>query len=392
MTAPRLKRELGLGGAVVTGLGSILGTGAFVSIGVASAMWGDLVLAAVPVAALVAVSSGLSSAYLAGRFPVAGGTYEYAYETLGPKLGFTAGWLFLLAKTASAATAALGVGLGLGVEGPVAPLAIVIAVTLLVLTGVRRGALANTVLVAISVTGIVWFLVSAVGAPSTRAFTWGDFSPGRFLGTVAFLFVAYTGYGRVATLGEEVRDPARVVPIAVVSTLVIASLLYMAIAVGGRLLAGPFWGESMSLPTLDDPVVRVAALSAMLGVMVNLILGLSRVWLAMGRRGDMPTALSRLDRRRQPRLAVMVAGTLVAATTLVGDIRLAWSFSAMTVLLYYGLTNLSALKLDRGRGTAWIGLASCLLLSVFVVPAVWLIGAGLIGLGLIWKTWPRRMP
>jgi APA family basic amino acid/polyamine antiporter len=98
-----LKRELGLGGAIVTGLGSIIGTGAFVAIGIASGMWGDAVVWAIPLAAGVAVFNGLSSAFLAGRFPVAGGTYEYGYQTLNQWFGFSAGWLFVLAKTASAA-------------------------------------------------------------------------------------------------------------------------------------------------------------------------------------------------------------------------------------------------------------------------------------------------
>jgi APA family basic amino acid/polyamine antiporter len=376
-------------GAVVTGLGSILGTGAFISIGVASATWGDLVLIAVPGAALVAMSSGLSSAFLAGRFPVAGGTYEYAYETLTPWLGFTGGWLFILAKTASAATAALGVTLGLGIHGWAGPIGIAVAVTLLVMAGVRRTAIANLLLVAVSVTGIVWFLSSAIGDRVTSVAPI-SVDPRGALGAVAFLFVAYTGYGRIATLGEEVRDPERVIPAAVVSTLAVAAILYMAIAVGGRLLGGPTWGTSIALPTIDQPVVRVAAISAMLGVMVNLVLGLSRVWLAMGRRGDMPLSLSRLDRTSQPRTAILVAGALVAVTTLVGDIGLAWSFSAMTVLLYYGVTNLAAIRIAPGRVSAWVGMASCLLLSVFVPFGVWALGAGLIAVGLVWKAWPRQ--
>ena len=103
---PTLRREMRLGGAIVTGLGSILGTGAFVAIGLAAGMWGDSVLTAVPIAGALATFNGLSSAFLAGRFPVAGGTYEYAYRTLGQWWGFAAGWLFLLAKTASAPSVA----------------------------------------------------------------------------------------------------------------------------------------------------------------------------------------------------------------------------------------------------------------------------------------------
>lgn len=384
----RLTRVIGLPGAVLTGLGSILGTGAFVSIGLASGMWGDRILLAIPIAAVVAMFSGLSTAFLAGRYPVAGGAYEYGYETLNQWFGFSAGWLFLLAKTASAATAALGVGLYLGLDNRILPAAIVIVITLLVLAGVRRTTAANVILVGLSVLGIIWL---AAVAPS-RSPAWGaNVQPlSTVLPATAFLFVAYTGFGRIATLGEEVRDPVRVIPRAVVVTLVVAAALYATIAWAGRLMGGAYWGIWLDLPTMDLPVVRVAAISAMLGVLLNLVLGLSRVWLAMGRRGDMPAGLARLNSARQPQNAVILAGLLVAAATLIGDIGLAWSFSAMTVLIYYAITNLAALAVDRTRLTSWLGLASCLVLSVFVPPQIWLVGAGLTLVGILWKTRTSR--
>lgn len=390
MSDQTLKRELGLWGAVVTGLGSIIGTGAFVAIGIASSLWGDRILYAIPAAALVAVFSGISSAYLAGRYPVAGGTYEYAYETLGPLPGFTAGWLFVLAKTASAAAAALGVALYLGLDGRYVPLVPVIVVGALILTGVRRTAIANVFLVVVSVTGILWFVVSAFA--DDRIFGWvGVAEPrGALLGSIAFLFVAFTGYGRIATLGEEVKDPTRTIPRAVLLTLSIAAVLYMAIALAGRDMGGPYWGSLVRLTAREMPVVRFAAVIAMLGVLLNLVLGLSRVWLAMGRRSDMPSALGKLDRNRQPRNAVLLAALLVAAVTFAGDIGLTWSFSAMTVLLYYAITNLSVLAIDRSRITAWLGLGSCLLLSFFVPLTVWALGLALIIAGVLWKSLVRR--
>jgi APA family basic amino acid/polyamine antiporter len=197
----------------------------------------------------------------------------------------------------------------------------------------------------------------------------------------------------LATLGEEVRDPARTIPLAVVLTLVAAALLYMAVELGGRALGGPNWGAGIQLGAtpaglVAEPyasIVLVGAITAMAGVLLNLVLGLSRVWLAMGRRGDMPIGLSRLDRNSQPRNAVVLSGIAVAVVCLVGDLKLAWSFSAFTVLLYYGITNLAAISLDRRRWAAWAGLASCVLLSFFVTFEVWLAGIGLVLLGLIWK-------
>lgn len=386
-----LRRDLGLGGAVITGLGSILGTGAFVSIGLASQRWGDVVLAAIPLAAFVAMFNGLSSAFLSGRFPIAGGTYEYGYRTLNPWLGFTAGWLFLLAKTASAASAALGVALYLGYESSLVPVAAAVVVTVLVALGLRRTTWVNAALVGITVVAITWFGVSGVARDGAAAFGFPSEGESSALpAAVGFLFVAYTGYGRIATLGEEVRQPRRVIPIAVVVTLIISAVLYMAIGLGGRAMGGERWGALLELGFIDNPVVRVGAVAAMLGVLVNLVLGLSRVWLAMGRRGDMPTRLAVLDQRLQPMSAIALSGGLIAATTLIDDIAVAWSFSAMTVLLYYGLTNLAALSLDRRRVTAWAGLVSCLGLSFFVPPQIWLVGAGLIVGGLAWRALRRR--
>jgi APA family basic amino acid/polyamine antiporter len=385
MSGQQLKRELGLGGAIVTGLGSIVGTGAFVAIGIASSRWGDAVIWAIPIAALVAVFNGMSSAFLAGRFPVAGGTYEYGYQALNPWLGFAAGWLFLLAKTGSAATAALGVALYLGVEGPAVPLVAVALITMLVLGGIRRTALINGVLVSLTVAAIAWFTWSGLAGDGSVNIV-GSTEPSQsLLAATAFLFVAYSGYGRIATLGEEVREPARIIPRAVIVTLAIAAVLYMSIEIGGRAMAGESWGAVLELGFLDMPFVTFGAITAMLGVLLNLILGLSRVWLAMGRRGDMPAALGRLD-RQQPRNSVVLASIAVAGLTLIGDIGLAWSFSAMTVLLYYGITNLAALAVDRSRPTAWLGLGSCVFLSFFVPPTVWLAGAVLLVAGLLWKT------
>jgi APA family basic amino acid/polyamine antiporter len=210
MEAVSLRREIGTAGAVVIGLGSILGTGAYVGLGLASATWGDAVIPAIPLAGLIAALSGISSAALAARYPVAGGTYEFAYEAVGSTAGFTAGWLFLLAKTASAASAAVGVALNLGSDVRVGSVGLVALLTLLVLTGVRRTTVVNAGLVTLSVAGLAWFALRAsMGDGAQQATEWsGDGA----LPAMAFMFVAYTGFGRVATLGEEVEDPARTIP------------------------------------------------------------------------------------------------------------------------------------------------------------------------------------
>jgi APA family basic amino acid/polyamine antiporter len=144
-------------------------------------------------------------------------------------------------------------------------------------------------------------------------------------------------------------------------------------------------------------IVARGAMTAMLGVLLNLLLGLSRVLLAMGRRGDMPRVLARVDERRSvPVPAVLATGAVVLGLAALGDVRTTWSFSAFTVLVYYAVTNLAALAQPAAqrRYPRWIagaGLAACLLLAFFVDPAVWAAGLGLVALGLGWHGLARRL-
>lgn len=404
----RLSRTVGVAGAVVLGLGSIVGTGIFVGVGLATAVAGPAVVFAVAVAALVATANGLSSAQLAAAHPVSGGTYEYGYRFLRPSLGFAAGWMFLVAKSASAATAALGVALYLTAGTPwdgrpartAIALGLVALVVVLVLSGLRRSTAANGVLVTVTVGALGAFV--ALGAPrvSAAAFS-GGADPRSFLEATALLFVAYTGYGRIATLGEEIREPARNIPRAMIATLAVTTLLYLAVAavlvgVGGAAGGGDAPLEAAALafsgPALAR-VVAVGAVMAMAGVLLNLVLGLSRVLLAMGRRGDMPRGLARVDETgTTPAPAVIATGVGVALLVLLGDVVVTWSLSAFTVLLYYALTNAAALRLPAQnrrfpRLFAWLGLAGCLFLAFWVETAIWMVGAGLVVLGLAGWRW-----
>jgi APA family basic amino acid/polyamine antiporter len=134
----------------------------------------------------------------------------------------------------------------------------------------------------------------------------------------------------------------------------------------------------------------------MLGVLLNLLLGLSRVLLAMGRRGDMPEATTRLNAARTtPTAAVLTIGALIFGLALIGDVRTTWTFSAFTVLIYYALTNLSALQLSPEhrlypRAVAWGGLVGCVGLAFWVEPAVWATGLALIAVGLLWHAVAQR--
>jgi APA family basic amino acid/polyamine antiporter len=223
------------------------------------------------------------------------------------------------------------------------------------------------------------------------------------------MFVAFTGYSRIATLGEEVHEPERTIPRAIVVTLAISALLYLGVA--AVLVCLPGAAPAMSAGSAAAPLefaarqlgapsvawlVGIGAMTAMLGVLLNLILGLSRVLLAMGRRGDAPSRTAVLNASQTtPYVAVVVVGLAVAGLALIGSVKTTWSFSAFTVLIYYAITNLAALRMPREErrywpAVAWGGLAGCLFLAFQVEWRVWLTGLALIALGLGWHLMARR--
>lgn len=427
MLPVRLRRELGLVGATMMGLGSIIGTGVFVSIGIAAGIAGPAVIVAIALAAGVATCNALNSAQLAASHPISGGTYEYGYKYLKPWLGFSAGWMFLCAKSASAATAALGFagyllyasGRGGGLMIPVAVLTVAL-LTLIVLSGMRQSNRANMGIVSVTLLSLALFIAAGIpivlshgGDRLTPFFRpvagWGPLP--TMLHAAALMFVAFTGYGRIATLGEEVHEPRRTIPRAIILTLVISALLYVAV---GFVAVGSAGAEALQAATRQQAaplevvsyqfgipgghwIIAIGAMTAMLGVLLNLILGLSRVLLAMGRRRDMPRALAVLNSSaRTPYLAVAVVGIIIAALALIGNVKTTWSFSAFTVLIYYAITNLAALQLPASdrlfpRWIAWTGLAACLFLAFWVEWKIWAAGLGLIALGLLWHLIASRM-
>jgi basic amino acid/polyamine antiporter, APA family len=138
-------------------------------------------------------------------------------------------------------------------------------------------------------------------------------------------------------------------------------------------------------------IIHIGGFAALIGVALNLILGLSRVALAMARRGDLPAVFARINSRGDsPTWAVVLVSVLVMGLVIVGDLKLAWSFSAFTVLIYYAITNLAALRLPREqrlypRALSWAGLVVCLGLAWFVEARVWMVGCGVIAMGLMWR-------
>ena len=244
---PQLKRVIGLPGAMMMGLGSIIGTGVFVSLGIGADIAGPSVLLAIVLAAGVAMCNGLSSAQLAANHPVSGGTYEYGHRRLTPSLAFTAGWMFLCAKSASAATAALGFAgylahaTGIGASLFLA-LGVVVLVTAVALCGIERSNSVNIAIVSIVILALLIFVVAGFPSAIENRAAFQPLLDGEkltdLLRATALMFVAFTGYGRIATLGEEVTEPRRTIPRAVIVTLLVSMALYLAVAFVGLGAAG----------------------------------------------------------------------------------------------------------------------------------------------------------
>jgi APA family basic amino acid/polyamine antiporter len=402
----RLERRLGVADAVVIGLGSMLGAGVFAAVGPAAGAAGSWLLAGLALAGAVAYANASSSAALAAVYPESGGTYVYGRRRLGPFWGFLAGWAFLAGKLASCAAMALTLGsyVAPGMARPVA-LAGLAAVTVANYLGVDRTVAATRVVVGVvlaalaaAVAGMLLGGQADLANLTTRA--GGGAGAYGVLQAAGLLFFAFAGYARVATLGEEVADPARTIPRAVPLALGIVLAVYAVVCAAALLAAGPAALATSPAPLAEavgagdlaglEPVVRVGAAVASLGVLLSLQAGLSRTGFAMAANHDLPAALAAVHPRyRVPHRAELAVAALVALALLAVDLRGAIGFSSTLVLVYYAVTNAAAWTLEsseqrqrrRPRWRAGAGLAGCLVLAVSLPAASVLAGAAVLGVG-----------
>jgi basic amino acid/polyamine antiporter, APA family len=406
-----LSRRLTTGDAVVVGLGAMLGAGVFAAPGPAAAAAGSWLLLGLALAALVAYANATSSAQLAALYPEAGGTYVYARERLGDYWGFLAGWSFVVGKTASLAAMALTFGsyVAPDLARPIG-IGAVVAMTVVNYRGVEKTARLTRVIVAV--------VIATLAVVVAAALLGGAADPGRLEGeapdgvwgvlqAAGLLFFAFAGYARIATLGEEVRDPATTIPRAIPIALGIVVAIYATVLTAALLAVGPDVLAEAPAPLAEavaagrwsalTPLVRVGAAVAAAGVLLSLLAGVSRTALSMARRGELPRALDAVHpTHRTPHRAEVGAALVVSAIALVADLRGAIGFSSFAVLTYYALANASAWTLD-GQERRWprwlaaLGVLLCVLLA-FTLPAVAVIG-GLVLLAvgsLAWLPTRRR--
>ncbi|MEU4771466.1 APC family permease [Micromonospora sp. NPDC023644] len=402
----QLARRLGAADAVVIGLGSMLGAGIFVVFAPAAAAAGGAgLLAALVLAGAIAFCNATSSARLAARYPESGGTYVYGRERLGPFAGFLAGWGFVVGKTASCAAMALTIGAYLWPgQARLVAVGAVLAVTAVNLRGIGKTATATKVLVGVVLAVLALVAVAGAVGGDVSLDRLGDLDGGGrgVLTAAGLLFFAFAGYARIATLGEEVRDPERTIPRAVPLALgvVLAVYLVLAVVAVGVLGADRLAGSAAPLADVVTAaglpglawLVRAGATVAVTGVLLSLLAGVGRTALAMARRRDLPGALATVHPvHRVPHRAELAVAAVVVLIVLLGDVRDAIGFSSCTVLVYYAITNAAALTLGRDpgrrlpvRALAALGLIGCLLLAVNLPLSSVLAGAAVLAVGALW--------
>jgi APA family basic amino acid/polyamine antiporter len=378
---PQLERRLGTADAVVMGLGSMIGAGIFAALAPAAAAAGTSLLIGLAAAAVVAYLNATSSARCAARYPESGGAYVYGRKQLGDFWGYLAGWGFVVGKTASCAATALIVGFyAWPAQAHAIGVVAVLALTALNYNGIQKSALATRIIVAVVLAALVAVAVVALTSPHTdfgRLEVGVDASPHGVLQGAGLLFFAFAGYARIATLGEEVRDPARTIPRAIRLALGIALIVYAVVAVAALAVLGSRRLAHSTAPLADvvraagatgsEPVVRIVAVIAALGSLLSLILGVSRTTFAMARDHHLPQQLSAVHPRfKTPYRAEVAVGVVVAVLAGTADVRNAIGFSSFAVLVYYAIANASAWTLG-GRIIPTAGFVGCLVLA-FALP------------------------
>lgn len=403
-----LARRLGTFDAVLIGLGSMIGAGVFAAFGPAARAAGTGLLAGLVIAAVIAYCNAVASAQLAAVYPISGGTYVYGRERLGDWWGFTAGWGFVVGKTASCAAMALTFA-SYAVPGPFWAQRLLAVVAVLALAGLNyRGVSKTAVLTRVLVTAALVALAVVViaiavggGAGFGHLGGWAAVVSGGGYGILqasGLLFFAFAGYARIATMGEEVRDPQRTIPRAIPIALLITVVVYLIVGVSALTAAGPQNLAAASAPLTEAvqaagasavaPVVRIGGAVASLGALLALIAGVGRTGLAMAREGDLPGWLAAVHPRlRVPHHAELALAIVVSVLVCTVDLRGVIGFSSFGVLVYYAIANASAWTQPASqrrwpRALNVLGLAGCLTLVATLPVVSVLTGLALFVVGL----------
>jgi APA family basic amino acid/polyamine antiporter len=382
----------------------MLGAGVFSAFAPAARAAGSGLLVGLVVAGAVAFVNATSSAQLAAVYPASGGSYVYGREELGHFWGFLAGWSFVVGKLASLCAMALTFGTYVA-PSAARPLAVaaVLVLTGVNLLGVTKTAAVTGVLVCAVLASLAVAVVACFGGGAADAGRltplWPDSGVRGILESAGFLFFAFAGYARIATLGEEVADPRRTIPRAIPLALGIVLAVYAVVGTASLAVLGADGLAGSAAPLVDavragdlealTPLVRAGAAVASLGVLLSLLAGVGRTTFAMASEGDLPRALASVQPRTSvPDRAELAVGLVVAVAVATVDLRSAIGFSSFAVLVYYAVANSSAFRLRRRerRRAAWLpafGVVGCAAVALALPLESVVAGASVVVVGAL---------
>ncbi len=379
----------------------MLGAGIFAAAGPAASAAGSGLLIGTLIAGALAYLNAISMSQLAAIYPESGGTYVYGRKQLGELWGFLAGWAFVIGKIASCTAMALTFAhYALPAYSKWLAIASVLLLSLVNYRGIRKTSQLTKVLllvVLLSLTAVVIASLTGGGAKIERLSHWTD--RGGLLGifqSAGIMFFAFAGYARIATLGEEVIDPKKNIPRAILQALGITLIIYLVI-ISVLLLSVDIDALVQSTAPLAlavesgryayfSPIVRIGASFASLGVLVSLMAGVSRTVFAMSANRDLPHFLSSVHpKHKVPHHAELSVGFVITMMLLFSELEFAIAFSSFAILLYYAVANAACFSLDahQRRWPKWmagLGFLACVMIA-FSLPTASIMG-GMIFLAL----------
>jgi len=379
-----LKRAVGLLDLTALGIGAIIGTGIFVILGEAIGDAGPAIILSFVLAGVTCAFSALSYAELASSIPVSGSAYTYGYATMGELVAWIIGWDLILEYGVSVAAVAVGWGqyfnelldtlFGLSLPDSLAnppgenggafnlpAVFLVLAVTALLVVGVRESARANAVMVMVKVAIVILFIILAF-----TGFDSGNlepFNPKGFDGVVtaaSVIFFAYIGFDAISTSGEEVNNPGRDLPIAIIASLAICTVLYILVSTAAAAalpyekLAGQEAPLAEVLKSLDFDwaanLISFGALVAITSVVLTILYGQTRIMFAMCRDGLLPRGFAKIsEKRRTPVRITVTFGILIAALAAFVPLAEIAKLVNIGTLFAFVITNIGVIVLRRTR-------------------------------------------
>jgi APA family basic amino acid/polyamine antiporter len=357
----RLRRVLGPLEVTASGVGIIIGAGIYVLLGAATAEAGSAVWLSFGVAAALCALTGLSYAELASMFPSAGAEYEYTRQAFAERWAFLVGWTMAFGLVVAAATISVGfahyVRYFVDVPIPAAAVALLLFDAVVAVSGMHRSARLTVALSALQVAGLLFVIAIGLGHVGTRSVVSGS-TVGGVIGGAALVFFAFIGFDEVITLADETRDPARVIPRALLASLAISTALYMAVAVAAVSVIGPSALASSTRPLADvmahvlggraESAVAVIALLTTTNTALLALTAGSRLIYGMAGAGALPPPVARVSRRAGvPAVAIAITTVAAIAFACFGRLTVIAGVTDFAVYVVFLAVNATVIVLRR---------------------------------------------